>query len=281
MSNNNIKPNMSGGDEGEFAQYLRSVAPAFSPSSKFKQRLLGELLDQVACQKEHPASKPKKSQKLTWFIRISSAAAACIAISLGCWMLLGGNVHDASAGFAEMVKNVRKMQNVAFNYHVRTADGKINNGGRFSWAYPGQSRTTYDSGKISIRDDAKEIQLTLRPNIMQATKLTYEATGPYTEIWKIIKLIEEASGKHLGKEIYEGQEVDVYEATFEDEDYVMKIWVTPKGELPVKIETRVTSVGSEALTVYDKFNWGTPFHDSLFSTTAPQGYETIDLEANP
>lgn len=214
-------------------------------------------------------------------MRIAPAGvAAAILIAVASWWLLIGNVAEASAGFAEMLERVCQARTVAFDSHFRVP-GEPETKLQVLMAFPGRNRITWPDGRVHIIDAAKGKYLTISsPVIKKAILRSSNVEADYGEPLERLRRAGKADGHFVRKETWNNQEVIVYQVDCPQGS--MRVWVDPREELPVRIESRLRAKdGQEIVSVLDNFRWNPSISDSLFSLTAPVGYVLEAPESEP
>ena len=166
-------------------ELLRSVGPDVTPSPDFKQRLLGQLVGEIKARGDNSDFTPGRNRRLTMVLRISMAAA-CLIFATGFYFLLVGNIPDASAEFAEMLKRVRKIKNVSFVLKC-TLPGEPQAQGHVYMKHPGKARVVWLDGRIHIFNASEPKSLTLRPHMKKATFISSSGGTNYSEPLKKLR----------------------------------------------------------------------------------------------
>jgi len=263
-------------DERAFLKTLRSVGPDTTPSPGFEEALLGRLLDKVADQHAPMARKTRKLRTPVWVIRIAPAVAATLLLAVGLWWMFGGHVREASAGFAEMLQNIRQAATVAFDLTCRVQGEPVSRA-QVQAAYPGRTRVTWrDDGRIHIVDAAKQKILALTPATMTANLRPVTDQADYDDPLERLRNAGDSAGQAVGTETWDNREVVVYQV--EQGPVTLRVWVDAEEELPVLIESKShADDGQESVVILDNIQWNLPICESQFSLEVPAGY----TEAQP
>lgn len=257
---------------------LRSVGPDTTPSPGFEERLLERVLANAQAQQRATRQNEVRSRKRTWVIRIAPAVAAAVLIAISGWWLLVGSIAEASADFAEMLERIRQASTVAFD-SCFSIPGEPETKVQVLMAFPGRSRVTWPDGRIHIIDATNGKMLALGPLTKKATLWNSSVETTYGEPLEQLRRAGKSDGRFVGKETWNNQEIVVYQVDCTQGS--MRVWVDPREELPVRIESRLSRDSQQAIVVMDNFRWNLSISDSLFSLTAPAGYVLERPEIKP
>jgi hypothetical protein len=191
--------------------------------------------------------------------------------------MLGGGIRTAPADFAEVLRRVREVRSVSYDL-VHRPLGQPEERARVQVA-GGRTRVTWSDGRIHIFDEALHKILTLSPDSREA-RLVRSAGTPYCDLLRSLRSISALAGTYVGREKTDGREAKVYQVTMVEG--VMRMWVDPHEELPVRVEMRtLTAMGRQPLATMDRFVWNLPIPDSVFCFEVPVGYTLKELDAEP
>ena len=263
-------------DDESFGELLRSARPDATPRPGFQDELRQSLLTRIRAREYHTAGRAGRTRRLRW-IRIPSAAAATVAVFIGLWWLIAGNVNVASAGFGEMLRRIREARTVTFD-SIYSLPGKPEERVRAYMGQSGRMRAECSDGVIQVFDMVHGKYLSLTPSEGRAvirSMLTEEGPGIYyCEPLEALQEVGESAGKFIGTEIVYDREVNIYQVAIEQGS--LRVWVDPQQELPRRIERKIpVGQGREVVWVLENFRWNEPLSDSLFSLDIPPGY-TLD-----
>jgi hypothetical protein len=90
------------------------------------------------------------------------------------------------------------------------------------------------------------------------------------DLYGVIRNYHTGADKPMGEKTINGQKVQGFQVTQDDEDWVL--WVDPKTKLPVQVDR-----GPYTLT---DLRYDVPLNDALFDTTVPPGYVDESNQAN-
>ena len=262
-------------DEESFVELLRSARPDTTPRPGFQDELRQSLLARIRAREYRTAGKAGRTWRLRW-IRIPSAAAVAVAVFIGLWWLIAGDVNVASAGFGEMLRRIREARSVTFDlsYHL---PGKPEERVQVSMGQFGRSRATWSDGVTHIYDMTQNKYLTLTPSEGRAVirSMLLEGSGIYyCEPLEALRGVGESGGKFTGTEILDDHEVNVYQVATEQGS--LRVWVDPRQGLPARIVRKIpVGEGQQVVWVLENFCWNESLSDSLFLLDIPPGY-TLD-----
>ena len=248
------------------------------PTAEFTETLLNQLQEKIRT--SSTAVQPSRWQRYMR-VRIPLATAASLLIVLGCLWAFFGNTHTATAGFGEMLRNIRQAETVTYTMSIQVIGEDtaiiqtyLNN--------TGQIRQEYSNGKTIIRDPLTKKRLVLSAPETRATFYRYDTHLPdASELLDTVKQLADSAGTFIRYETYQGRRTAVYEAPCEDG--LMTIWVDTEEDLPVRLERRIPPVGNYGETIYtlDNFQWNLPIPPVTFAMEVPEGYrlEQPELDA--
>ena len=259
-------------DEESFGELLRSARPDTTPRPGFQDELRQSLLARIRAREYRTAGKAGRTWRLRW-IRIPSAAAVAVAVFIGLWWLIAGDVNVASAGFGEMLRRIREARTVTFD-SVYSLPGKPEEKVRVYMGQSGRSRATWSDGVTHICDMVQGKYLALTPSESRAVIRSIPLEGPriyYYEPLEALRGVGESAGKFTGTEILDDLEVNVYQVATEQGS--LRVWVDPRKELPTRIVRKIpVGEGQEVVWLLENFCWNEPLSDSLFSLEVPPEY---------
>lgn len=265
-------------DEEAFRRLLQFAGPDTTPRPGFQQALLERILERARALENNP-SFTLRPRRPIWIARIVSMAAAVLLVSMACWWLLGGRVGVASADFSEMLRRIRQATTAAYEQVLRLP-GQPEVKVQVQIAYPGRIRTTWPEGKVQIFDLAKHTCMGLSPATRKATQVRIPVSAGYEDPLENLRRTDVSAGRLEGRGKCDGRDAVVYR--IDQAEGVMRVWVAPEDELPLRIEFKVRGEdGQEAVTVLEHFRWNQPIPDSEFSLAVPPGYTLAIPESNP
>jgi hypothetical protein len=252
--------------ENEFMDRLRASRPDTSMPAGCDDRLYARLVEQIRVQERQPALKLHNQPMRAWIWRAASVAAAVVIVAVAAWFLLG-KVPTASASFAEMVRRVCQTRTVSYDYTVRIPGGQDV---KYSVSLNqiGQRRLV-SPDRVQVVDYVQHKGLTLYPATRKAR--LFEWFWPSGDPVEDLRKAGDSAGQFIAKEIVDGREAIVYQVAGKQQ--VMRVWVDPKAELPIRMEVRASVPdGPETITILDNFCWGCPIPESSVSLNLPPGY---------
>jgi hypothetical protein len=201
-----------------------------------------------------------------WVRRAASIAAAAVIAAVAAWLLLG-RVSTASASFAEMVRRVCQAKTVSYDSTLRIPghqDVRYN----VSLSQTGQRRIVWPD-RVQVLDPIQQEGLVLYPATQKAR--LFEVSPQAADPVENLREAGDSASQFIGKEFLGGREAMVYQVASKQQ--IMRVWVDPKEELPVRMEIRAPAKdGPETVTIFDNFCWNCPIPESSFSLNLPPGY---------
>lgn len=256
-------------NDRDFEQILRSTRPNTTPRAGFKEDLLGRMLERAASLKTSAA--PTRRRLLGFWYRAACVLATLILVATAAWWLFEKDISVASADFAEMLRRIGSAKTVAFDMTFRLPN-QPNNKVQVAISFPGRSRVALSDGSIQINDVTKAKMLSIRPATRIATLMSSLPGQPLCEPLEELRLAVASQGRFLEKQKYDGRETELYEVATSRS--LLRVWVDPLEELPVRIESRPAAPSSgKVLAILEHFRWNEPVPDSFFALDAPAGYE--------
>jgi outer membrane lipoprotein-sorting protein len=139
-------------------------------------------------------------------------------------------------------------------------------------------REVHPKGTVTVVDLSQRpmIILELFPEKKRAIEITLVGGGPAKDP-DMLKMANEAqyeSGEDLGVQLVEGRKARGFRTLSPGNDIVF--WIDEETELPLRIDNTHTGTGRKI--IMSEFEWDVQFDESLFSTTAPEGYAVKRLE---
>lgn len=139
-------------------------------------------------------------------------------------------------------------------------------------------RETYADGRILVVDlSQKPVRmLELFPEEKRAVETTLASRGPTKDpdLLRMAVDLQDGTEDDLGVRQFEGRKARGFRAARPGND--LTFWVDPETELPTRVEIVHTGTGRKI--IMSEFEFDVDFDESLFSTTAPEGYtvEKVD-----
>jgi len=202
-------------------------------------------------------------------VRYAIPAAVLLVAALMFWPRPG--VKKGPLAFADVLEQLREFRPYActFTYHY---DGRE----PFSWRVMRDSltrrREERDDGNILVFDMSQEPNkiLALIPEKKTAieTTLIGQRPGKEPDILQTLRDMRNGTAENLGMQKVEGRLAQGFHKPHKFNDFT--IWVDPDTGLPVYVEVRQDPV--ERTLIMSDFEWDIELDESLFSTTAPEGY---------
>lgn len=194
------------------------------------------------------------------------AVAAGVLILLGIHFL-GGPIDGAGVTFADVLAEIHEFRPYRCRYTIEEVnqppDVRILE--RFSLT---RRRELFPDGTIVVYDLSIPKELILDPNKMQAHEHWLDF-GPKKDfdLLSLVNSMQEQSTEELGMSTLDGHKVAGFHTPGGND---ITLWADVYTRLPVRLEIIHTNVGRRL--VLDQFEFDVPFDETLFDTTAPEGY---------
>ena len=267
-------------DEAALGDLFETVGPDITPPPGAMDRLEARLREAVRAKKKtclRSAARRHAAQR--WVLRGGLAAAACLAVALAGWWLLGGGVARASAGFADVLRAIRQAKTVAYTIVLGAHDARPEEELRVLSDDRGGFRATWPDGRTTIHAPNEGKWLELVPG-SRIARFGGPSRGAFVgEPLEALRRATESDGELTGHDLLRGREVLVYRVRQPDGD--LRVWVDPRDSLPVRIETESTGPGGPSAMILKDFRWNAPLPESAFSLEPPPGYTLVPSEAGP
>ena len=162
--------------------------------------------------------------------------------------------------------------------HTVKEEGKSDHTYRLMRWSLSRRREVHPKGTVTVVDLSQRpmIILELFPEKKRAIEITLVGGGPAKDP-DMLKMANEAqyeSGEDLGVQLVEGRKARGFRTLSPGNDIVF--WIDEETELPLRIDNTHTGTGRKI--IMSEFEWDVQFDESLFSTTAPEGYAVKRLE---
>ena len=214
------------------------------------------------------------------FPQIAKVALACVVLVaiIVAFVLSGGQQQLA---FAQVAEKVQHTQSLSFKVKQITRDPE----------QPEQRILILPDGRVRadgsmnywIRDDKghKMIMVDKARKTAQVQEGFSLPVPGDINVYEMIKNIRKEAARRLPDEEIGGRKVAVFRVEVKglparEKSWVSKVWVDPKTELPIRIETPEDDLGecgmNAATAMYD-IEFDRPFDPALFSFEPPKGYK--------
>ncbi len=202
-------------------------------------------------------------------------AAVLIAIHYS-----GGSIGGSSIVWADVMEQMSSYRPYACK-RTTYAEGAESRTQRMLRLNLTQRRQIFPDGRIAVYDLGNAKSLTLYPEQKRAIERTYKSSASDLDIYKLTRSMQDMSFKaggiqELGEQEIEGHITKGFRSRNEYLD--ITVWADVQTKLPVQIEYIQAELGRKIVT--NEFEFDVDFDESLFSTTAPEGY-TVEKEEVP
>jgi hypothetical protein len=227
-----------------------------------------------------PARPAKRREMMYRIARYSTAIAAAIVIAVIGWKLF---IDRPGRAFAGVVENVKKIESVTL-----TNKQKLGQQPTFEmkWYFQAEKIRMEFPGVMAIVTDLGEptyLELDMVRKIAKARPLHKDAPALFANPVRQLQNAKPGDAKFVGEEQLEGLTVQLYRMDNVDflgakGEGVMKIWVDPKTNLPVKIVVDEPQKERERRTTLEfiDFEWNKKLDEKLFKI--PEDYTFTGLE---
>jgi len=202
-------------------------------------------------------------------VRYAIPAAVLLLAALMFWPRPG--VHNGPLAFSDVLEQIREFRPYACT-HTWEYDGKPPYSLRVMRDRLTRRREERDDGIIRVFDMSQEDMrlLTLFPQAKYASEITYMGRGPTNDPDLLRMLAEMRDGEtdDLGVQEIDGRMARGFHGVRGRSDFT--VWADPETGLPVRVKIRQD--GLARTLVMSDFEWDAEMDESLFSTTAPEGY---------
>jgi len=207
-------------------------------------------------------------------VRYAIPAAVLLLAALMFWPRPGAK--KGPLAFADVLEQLREFRPYACT-QTWLYDGREPYSSRLMRDSLTRARVEHDDGRITVGDKSQEPikTLVLMPEKKRAIERTYLGVGPAKDhdILRTVGGMRNGTAENLGMKRVEGRLAQGFHRPHEVNDYT--IWVDPETGLPIRVELRQDRVGRTSIT--SDFEWDIELDESLFSTTAPEGYTVQEV----
>ena len=207
-----------------------------------------------------------RSKQAGWAATVAAAAAVVVLIiTLFPWHRNGG------LAFADVQEQIRTFRAYACT-RTTQYEGKPAHTARVMRLSRARRREIWSNGDVLVFDlsQAPNRSLRLMTERKAAIEKTYSGTGPRSDpdLLGLLGPMRAQSAEQLGVRQIDGRTAEGFHLPDKVNDFT--VWADPRTGLPVRIELRQPEI--PRTIVFDDFDFGVDFDESLFSTTAPEGY---------
>ena len=271
---------MSEMDEREIKRRFELISK-FEPGSEVTIRDLKRVRESLVKR----MTKQQTTQQKMWRIimkskitKFAAAAAIIVAVLIGIHYS-GGSIDGASVVWADVMEQISSFRPYACTHTVHDEGAPIRSY-RLMRLSLTQRREIRSNGTILVFDLAVPKSLTLVPEKKHAIERTYDmspASDP--DVFRIAKSMQnmsygEGGVQEIGLREIDGHVAKGFRSKSEYND--ITIWADVQTKLPVRFE--IIHVGKGRKIIISEFEFDVDFDESLFSTTAPEGYTVEKIE---
>ncbi len=210
-----------------------------------------------------------RTMKRPYKILAATASVTVVLTGLGAWFLPGD--HTAGIAFADVLEQIRLSRPYAC-VSTTQYEGRRPSTRRLMLLSLTRRREIWPDGSIHVFDlSGQDLKiLSLYPKRKIAIEETILGAGPRRDpdLLAIVAAKREAKAEDLGTRQINGRLAQGFHAPGKANDFT--VWADARTGLPIRIELRQESLG-RTITMH-AFEFDVDFDESLFSTTAPDGY---------
>ncbi len=269
---------MSEMDEKEIKSRFELISQ-FEPGSEATIRDLKRVRESLVKR----ITKQQTTQQKMWRIimkskitKFAAAAAIIIAVLIGIHYS-GGSIDGANVAWADVMEQISSFRPYACTNTVHDEGAQISyRRMRLSLT---QRREIRSNGVILVFDLSIPKSLTLIPEKKHAIEKTYDmspASDP--DIFRMANSMQNAPSGSNVQEVnireIDGHVAKGFRSKGEYND--ITIWADVQTKLPVRVEIIHVKTGRKI--IISEFEFDVDFDESLFSTTAPEGYTVKKIE---
>ncbi|MBN2589048.1 MAG: hypothetical protein JXA96_04240 [Sedimentisphaerales bacterium] len=236
-------------------------------------------LEKVSKNLTELTSEQKKSGHNIWKIimkskitKFATAASIIIAVLIAIHYF-GGSIDGTSIVWADVMEQLNSFRPYA-STHTVYDEGRQTWGFRLLRMNLSQRRQIFPDGRIAVYDLSIPKSLTIYPEEKRA--IERELSGNPTSDPDMFAIARSMQGgslqgnviQELGIKELEGHVTKGFRSERQYDD--ITVWADVKTKLPVQLE--IIHVGAGRRIVINEFEFDVDFDESLFSTTAPDGY---------
>jgi outer membrane lipoprotein-sorting protein len=266
-------------NEKEFENFVRAIKFDDKPNLSHRDKLEQDLLDALTQQPRH--RQPLKIWRTIMKSRttkLATAAAIIIAVLVGIHHL-GGSIDDASIAWADVLEEISNFRPYACTVTVQD-EGTPARSKYLMQLSLTRRREVYSNGTIIVFDIAVPKILTLVPDKKHAIEKTLDMQpGKDFDLLRLVssmqnKPSEEGGVQEIGVQKIEDRAAKGFRSLSKFND--ITVWADVQTKLPVRVE--IIHVGKGRKIINSEFKFDVDFDESLFSTTAPEGYTVEKVE---
>jgi outer membrane lipoprotein-sorting protein len=206
-----------------------------------------------------------------WRVAVRYAIPAAVLLLAGLMFWPRPGAKNGPLAFADVLEQLREFRPYACT-QTWEYDGKPPYNLRVMRDRLTRRREERDDGSIRVFDMSQEDMrlLTLFPQAKYASEITYMGRGPTNDPDLLRMLAEMRDGEtdDLGVREIDGRMAQGFHGLRGRSDFT--VWADPETGLPVRVKIRQDDL-ARTLVMSD-FEWDAEMDESLFSTTAPEGY---------
>ena len=260
---------MSEIDEKKIKRCFEEISQ-FQPSPDVAARDLARARERLAKQ----TSGQQTKEQITWRIimksritKLAAAAAMIMAVLIGVHQL-GGSIDGANVVWGDVLEQVGTFRPYACTVVVQDEGAPAHTRSVIHFSLT-KRREIRSNGEIVIFDLSIPKTLLLVPDKKYAIERMSD-TEPRTDfdLLRYVSVMQENAMEELNVKVIEERKAKGFRCANEYNDTT--IWVDIETKLPVHFETIHVQTGRRIIT--NQFEFDVDLDESLFSTTAPEGY---------
>jgi len=246
-------------------------------NARIDEEVLGDVVE--AFEKSKGKKTSAKEQNIGRIImkskitKIAAAAVIIIAVLIGIHHL-GGSIDGASIAWADVLEQISGFRPYTCTVTVQDKGTPSHSKSVMMFSLT-QRREVYSNGTIRVFDLAVPKTLTLVPEKKYAIeKMLDTPPGMDFDLLGLVSSMHNRPANEIGVQKIEGRIAKGFNSLSKFND--ITVWADAQTKLPVRIE--IIHVGKGRKIIYTEFKFDVEFDESLFSTTAPEGYTVEKVE---
>ena len=243
---------------------------------KTDKAVLGEVLKAFEKSKSDKSAATKQNiWRIIMKSKITKLAAAAVIIGVVILVLtITGGPDIASVTWADVLEQISGFRPYTCTVTVQDKGTPSRSKSVMIFSLT-QRREVYPNGTIIVFDLAVPKTLTLVPEKKYAIeKMSDSPPGQDFDLLGLVNSMYNRPANEIGVQKIEGRVAKGFHSLSKVND--ITVWVDVQTKLPVCIE--IIHVGKSRKIIYTEFKFDVEFDESLFSTTAPEGYTVEKVE---
>jgi outer membrane lipoprotein-sorting protein len=257
-------------DDAALKALIERVRPDTTPPRGSRERLECRLREAIRQREQQQVRLvARRASVRRWVGRGVSAAALITLVTIASLLLVSGS---ATAGFAEMVRQVQKADTVVHRLTI-TATGRAPESAEILITREGSFRVKWNSGKTQVHNHAEGRSLLLSARSGKARLRDSDSPAPSGLLLDLLATATEADAELLGLVELDGRRVEAYR--LRKAAAGLLVWADPETHLPVKMEAESPGSNGPTVLVLDRFRWNASVPEGAFDLSIPEGFALV------